>query len=71
MNPQSGRPITVTPSPLRGERKTEFSAQAVFIITASIARIRVLRMTYCVSGRVKPLLPPPEGRLSDGLSLVK
>lgn len=38
----------------KGRKKDRVSAQAVFIITASIARWRVLGTTYCVSGRVKP-----------------
>lgn len=39
MNPDSGRPITVAPSPLKGERKKERSEAAEgYINTASIAR---------------------------------
>lgn len=54
----------------KGRKKDREHARAVFIIMASIARRRVLTMTYYVSRRaqiiwVKPLLPPPKGSLSD------
>lgn len=54
MNPQSGRPITVAPSPLNGRKKDWVNARDVFIIAASIARWRELEMTYGVSRRAKP-----------------
>lgn len=39
MNPGSGRPITVAPSPLRGERKAEPMSGEEFIGLRSIARV--------------------------------
>lgn len=39
MNPGSGRPITVAPSPLRGERKDRGKAAEAFIAAPSIARV--------------------------------
>lgn len=38
MNPGSGRPITVAPSPLMGERKTEPPPRNGFIVASSPAR---------------------------------
>lgn len=38
MNPVPGRPITVAPSPLTGERKAERRPEEGFIAASSIAR---------------------------------